>query len=206
MTRLLAIPLLLFGVLLVLLFTGLKTADERQTIRSPLIGKPMPAFELPSLADPERMITNADLAGEPYLLNVWGSWCPACRVEHPFIKRLGEEAPVPLVGLNWKDERDDALRWIDQFGEAWDRQIVDFEGNLAIDLGVYGAPETFVVDHTGIIRHKHIGPIDQVVFDDLMERVSGLAAMADRSDDRSDNRSAEQAGSQTAQTTAGSTP
>ena len=194
MTRLVAIPLMLFGILLLLLFAGLKTADQRQTIRSPLIGKPVPAFELPSLAEPDRMITNLDLAGAPYLLNVWGSWCPACRVEHPFIKRLGEEAPVPLVGLNWKDERADALRWLNQFGDGWDLQIVDFEGVLAIDLGVYGAPETFVVDHNGIIRHKHIGPIDQAVFDDLMERARGLAAIA------------EQAGAQTARVTAGGTP
>ena len=180
MTRLVAIPLLLFGVLLLLLFAGLKTADQRQTIRSPLIGKPVPAFELPSLADPERTITNADLAGEPYLLNVWGSWCPACRVEHPYIVRLGQEAPVPLVGLNWKDERRDALRWLGQFGDGWDLQIVDFEGVLAIDLGVYGAPETFLVDHNGIIRHKHIGPIDQAVFDDLMQRARGLAGIAEQ--------------------------
>lgn len=184
MTRLLAIPLLLFGVLLLLLFTGLKTADQRQTIRSPLIGKPVPEFILPTLADPTRTITNVDLAGEPYLLNVWGSWCPACRIEHPFIKRLGEEAPIPLVGLNWKDERDDAMRWLDQFGDAWDLQIVDYDGGLAIDLGVYGAPETFVVDHTGVIRHKHIGPVDPEVFDDLMERARGLAAIADRSVDQ----------------------
>ena len=194
MTRLVAIPLMLFGVLLLLLFAGLKTADQRQTIRSPLIGKPVPAFELPSLADPGRMITNADLADEPYLLNVWGSWCPACRVEHPYIVRLGEEAPVPLVGLNWKDERADAIRWLDQFGDGWDMQIVDFNGVLAIDLGVYGAPETFLVDHNGVIRHKHIGPIDQVVFDDLMQRTRGLAAIAD------------QAGPRTAQTPSGSTP
>lgn len=182
MTRfvlLLVLPLLLFGVLLMVLFTGLQTADQRQTIRSPLIGKPMPAFELPSMDDPERLIRNADLAGQPYLLNVWGSWCPACRVEHPFVKRLGEEAPVPLVGLNWKDERSDALRWIEQFGDAWDLQIVDFEGDLAIDLGVYGAPETFLIDHNGIIRHKHIGPIDQAVFDDLMLRAQGFAGLAE---------------------------
>nr|WP_206212350.1 DsbE family thiol:disulfide interchange protein [Wenzhouxiangella sp. XN79A] len=190
-----AIPLLLFGVLLLLLFAGLKTADQRQTIRSPMIGKPVPAFELPSLAEPGRMITNADLAGEPYLLNVWGSWCPACRVEHPYIVRLGEEAPVPLVGLNWKDERRDALRWLEQFGDGWDLQIVDFEGVLAIDLGVYGAPETFLVDHNGVIRHKHIGPIDQPVFDDLMERAGGLAALADQA-----------AAPQTAQVSAGDTP
>lgn len=184
MIRLLAIPLLLFGVLLLLLLAGLKTADERQTIRSPLIGKPVPSFELPTLDDPQRTVTNTELAGEPYLLNVWGSWCPACRVEHPYVKRLAEEAPVPMVGLNWKDERDDALRWIRQFGNGWDLQIVDFEGVLAIDLGVYGAPETFLVDHNGVIRHKHIGPIDQGIYDDLMERARGLAAIAEQAGSR----------------------
>jgi cytochrome c biogenesis protein CcmG/thiol:disulfide interchange protein DsbE len=190
MIRLLAIPLLLFGVLLLLLLAGLKTADERQTIRSPLIGKPVPSFELPTLDDPQRTVTNAELAGEPYLLNVWGSWCPACRVEHPFVKRLAEEAPVPMIGLNWKDERDDALRWIRQFGNGWDLQIVDFEGVLAIDLGVYGAPETFLVDHNGVIRHKHIGPIDPVSFDDLMERARGLDAIAEQAGSRASGAAA----------------
>lgn len=180
MTRLLAVPLLLFAVLLVLLFTGLKTADERQLIRSPLIGKPVPDFALPSLDEPGRTITNEALAGRPYLINVWGSWCPACRIEHPFIVRLGEEAPVPLVGINWKDERDDALRWLDRFGDGWDLQIVDYDSDLVIDLGVVAAPETFLVDHNGIIRHKHTGPIDAESFADLMQRSRGLAALAEQ--------------------------
>ncbi len=180
MTRLLFVPLLLFGVLLLLLFTGLQTADERKTIRSPLIGKPVPEFALPSLAEPNRIITNLDLAGEPYLLNVWGSWCPSCRIEHPFIVRLGEEAPIPLVGLNWKDERDDAQRWLDRFGDAWDLHIVDFDGGLAIDLGVVAAPETFLVDHNGVIRHKHTGPVDPESFADLMQRAEGLAQLAEQ--------------------------
>ena len=140
----------------------------------------MPEFTLPALHEPGRTITNLDLADRPYLLNVWGSWCPACRIEHPFIERLGREAPIPLVGLNWKDERDDALRWLDRFGDAWDQQIVDFDGGLAIDLGVYGAPETFLVDHNGVIRHKHIGPIDADSFADLMQRAEGLARIAEQ--------------------------
>lgn len=174
----LGLPLLVFIVLVGLLLAGLKTADQRQTIRSPLIDRPMPEFDLPTLFDPETRITNADLAGQPFILNVWGSWCPACRVEHPFIKRLGAEAPVPLVGLNWKDPTENALRWLDQFGDAWDLHLVDYEGNTAIDLGVYGAPETFLIDHTGIIRHKHIGPVDQAEFEALMRRAEALVQQA----------------------------
>jgi len=172
------IPLGVFLALIGLLVAGLQTGDERKLVRSPLIGKPVPQFSLPGLHDPDTITSRADLLGEPFILNVWGSWCWACRVEHPFIERLGSEAPIDLIGFNWKDERDDALEWIGQFGDAWDRHLVDFEGKVAIDLGVYGAPETFLVDHEGTIRHKHIGPIDANVFQDLMRRAMELAAEA----------------------------
>lgn len=170
------IPLGVFLALVGLLIAGLQTSDERKVVQSPLIGKPVPEFTLPGLHDPETSTSLADLAGEPFILNVWGSWCWACRVEHPFVERLGREAPIKLIGFNWKDEREDALEWIDRFGDAWDRHLVDYEGKVAIDLGVYGAPETFLVDHEGIIRHKHIGPIDANVFDDLMQRIMELEA------------------------------
>ncbi|WP_376696841.1 DsbE family thiol:disulfide interchange protein [Wenzhouxiangella sp. EGI_FJ10305] len=173
------IPLGVFLALVGLLIAGLQTSDDRKLVQSPLVGKPVPDFTLPGLNDPDTVTSRADLLGKPFILNVWGSWCWACRVEHPFVERLGSEAPIDLVGFNWKDERDDALDWINQFGDAWDQHLVDFEGKVAIDLGVYGAPETFLVDHEGIIRHKHIGPIDATVFEDLMRRAMELAAEAE---------------------------
>lgn len=178
MIRLLA-PLILFVGLLGLLIAGLQTGEERKLVQSPLIDKPVPDFSLPGLHDPEQIRSISDFAGRPFVLNVWGSWCWACRVEHPFVERLGRESPVPVIGFNWKDERADALDWLDQFGDAWDFHMVDYEGRAAIDLGVYGAPETFLVDHEGIIRHKHIGPIDAVAFDDLMRRIVQLQAEAE---------------------------
>lgn len=172
------LPLGMFVALVVLLLAGLRTADQRQVIDSPLIGKPVPDFSLPMLHDEQSTITLADLLGRPFVINVWGSWCPSCRVEHPLITQMGREIDVPLVGLNWKDERADALRWLSQFGDAWDFHIFDNPGGLGIDLGVYGAPETFLVDHTGIIRHKHIGPVTTESYDDLVSRIRQLETEA----------------------------
>jgi len=175
------LPFGVFVALVVLLLAGLKTADQRQVIDSPLIGKPVPEFSLPSLHDQAETITEGDLIGQPYVLNVWGSWCPSCRVEHPLITRMGREIDAPLVGLNWKDERPAALRWLGQFGDAWDFHLFDQPGDFGIDLGVYGAPETFLVDHAGIIRHKHIGPVTPESYDDLISRIRALETEANDS-------------------------
>lgn len=172
------LPLGVFVALVVLLLAGLRTSDQRQIIDSPLIGKPVPDFSLPSLHDERRSIARADLLGQPFVINVWGSWCPSCRVEHPLIKRMGREIDVALVGLNWKDERADALRWLSQFGDAWDFHLFDNPGSFGIDLGVYGAPETFLVDHTGTIRYKHIGPVTEQSYGDLVERIRKLKTEA----------------------------
>ncbi len=175
------VPLAIFVGLVIMLVAGLDTAEQRKLVASPLIDKPVPAFELPGLFEPDTVHSSSDFLGQPWILNVWGSWCWACRVEHPFVERLGREAGVPLVGFNWKDERDDALEWIGRYGDAWTTHVVDFEGRSAIDLGVYGAPETFLIDHRGIIRHKHIGPIDQAIYDDLMRRIMTLRSEAEAS-------------------------
>lgn len=172
------LPFGLFIGLVVLLLAGLKTADQRQVIDSPLIGRPIPNFSLPTLHDEAATVGRSDLLGQPFVLNVWGSWCPSCRVEHPLITRMGREIDAPLVGLNWKDERAAAMRWLGQFGDAWDFHLFDQPGNLGIDLGVYGAPETFLIDHTGIIRHKHIGPVTAESYDDLIERIRTLETEA----------------------------
>jgi len=172
------IPLMVFVGLLGLLMAGLQTADQRQNIDSPLIGKPVPEFALPELLNTSRTIRNEDLVGQPYVINVWASWCPSCRVEHPLITQLGREIDSPLVGLNWKDEQAKAMEWLGQFGNAWDLHVFDQGGGFGIDLGVYGAPETFLVDHTGVIRHKHIGPVTADSYADLIDRVRALESEA----------------------------
>ena len=170
----LLLPLAAFAGLIVLMVVGLNTTEERKVVKSPLIGRPAPAFELPLLHAPEETFSSAELAGAPWLLNVWGSWCYACRQEHDWITGLGEEAGIPLVGFNWRDERSDALDWLERFGDPWNLHVADREGNAAIDWGVYGAPETFLVDADGVIRHKIVGPLDETSYRDLMDRIAAL--------------------------------
>lgn len=174
-TRLL--PLAGFVVLLALLGFGVwwsSTHDLRE-VPSPLIDKPAPEFSLPLLNDPARHFGSADLAGKPYLLNVFGSWCIACRDEHPILMREGKRLGVPLVGLNYKDEPDDAKRWLAQFGDPYDIVIADYPGRVAIDFGVTGAPETFLVDGDGVVRYKYISPITPaVIATELLPRIAKL--------------------------------
>lgn len=158
---------LFFVGLMGLLYYGVKQSDrsDRDALPSPLIGKPAPAFDLPLLHEPSKRVTNADLAGQPYVMNVWGSWCPECRVEHPVLTRFALTKRVRFIGYNLKDERPDALRWLEQFGNPYMMVIADVEGRSAIDWGIYGAPETFLVDGNGVIRWKHVGAIDQAIID-----------------------------------------
>ena len=167
MTFALVIIGLFFVGLMGLLYYGVSQSDRagRDALPSPLIGKPAPAFELPLLHDPAKRVTNADLAGQPYVMNVWGSWCPECRVEHPILTKFALTKRVRFIGYNLKDEREDALRWLDQFGNPYMMVIADLDGRTAIDWGIYGAPETFLVDGEGVIRWKHVGAIDQSIID-----------------------------------------
>lgn len=151
------IPIGLFALLGVLLAVGLKL-DPRK-IPSPLVGKPLPAFSLPRLDTPEKMFTNADFNGKVVLINVWASWCAACKQEHPLLMELARAKHVPLIGLNYKDKREDAARVLATEGNPYDVNIVDADGRVGIDWGVYGVPETFVIDKQGVIRHKHVGPV-----------------------------------------------
>jgi cytochrome c biogenesis protein CcmG/thiol:disulfide interchange protein DsbE len=155
------LPLMVFLALATLLGAGiwLSAVRDPNAIPSPLIGKPAPAFELPSLHEPERTVRSEELLGRPYLLNVFGSWCPGCREEHPVIARLARAGHLPVIGFNWKDQREDALRWLNQFGDPYALIVVDFEGHTAIDYGVYGAPESFLIGADGTVLYKHIGPI-----------------------------------------------
>lgn len=164
-SRVLWLPLAVFVALAALLAAGvwMSRRGDRDALPSPLIGKPAPAFVLPSLHEPERNIALKDLRGAPFLMNVWGSWCPQCQVEHPVLTRFADTKRVRVIGYNWKDERADALRWLEQFGNPYWVVTYDPEGRAAIDWGIYGAPETFLVDGKGIIRWKHVGPLDDAL-------------------------------------------
>ena len=151
------IPFGVFVVLVVFLAIGL-TRDPRE-VPSPLIDKPAPPFTLVQLHEPAQQLSAADLKGQVWLLNVWASWCVSCRQEHPLMVELSRAGVVPIYGLNYKDKRDDALRWLGQFGDPYTVSIMDADGKVGIDYGVYGVPETYVIDKEGVIRFKQIGPI-----------------------------------------------
>ena len=153
------LPLGIFIVLVVFLAIGLNR-DPRE-VPSPLINKPAPAFDLPQLHRPEARFAPKDLQGKVWLLNVWASWCVSCRQEHPLLVELAKSGLVPIYGLNYKDKQEDALRWLKQFGDPYALSIVDAEGRVGIDYGVYGVPETYVIDKAGVIRFKQIGPVTQ---------------------------------------------
>lgn len=171
------IPLAVFAALAALLAAGvwLSRNPNRAALPSPLIGKPAPAFSLPVLHEPGRLVSSDELRGAPYLLNVWGSWCPACRDEHPVLTRFAETKRLRVIGYNWKDEHADALRWLERFGNPYWLVLVDHDGQAAIDWGIYGAPETFLVDAGGIVRWKYVGPLtDDVIRDELLPKLEEL--------------------------------
>ena len=151
------LPLLLFVLLAVVLGLGLKH-DPRE-VPSPLINKPAPMFSLSRLDDPTRYFSPVDLRGKPWLLSVWASWCGSCRQEHPLLVDLARSSDVLLIGLDYKDEPTDAKNWLRQFGNPYMLSVSDPDGKIGIDYGVYGVPETYVIDRGGIIRYKHIGPL-----------------------------------------------
>jgi len=151
------IPLIVFIVLVVFLGIGLKL-DPRE-VPSPFIGKPAPAFTLPQLAEPGKTFGDANLKGQVSLVNVWASWCVSCRQEHPLLIELAKENILPIYGLNYKDEREAGLGWLKRLGNPYTLSAFDADGRVGIEWGVYGVPETFVIDKRGVIRHKHTGPI-----------------------------------------------
>ena len=166
-------PLLIFAVVAVFLALGLKL-DPRE-VPSPLIDKSAPEFELPRLLQMEGVVGTAEMRGEVWLLNVWASWCSACRVEHPLLNDLAGRQIVRIVGLNYKDAPADARSWLREFGNPYDIIAVDREGDGGIDWGVYGVPETFVIDREGVIRYKHIGPVDaKVLRETILPLISQL--------------------------------
>lgn len=151
------LPLGLFLVLAIFLGVGLRL-DPRE-VPSPLIGKPAPAFVLSTLHQPERSVRKEDLLGRVWMLNVWASWCGACRQEHPVLVAFARRQVVPIYGLNYKDERVDGMAWLQSGGNPYADSLFDHDGRTGIDFGVYGVPETFIIDRAGVVRYKHIGPI-----------------------------------------------
>ena len=158
-------PLMLFAVLAVFLFRGLSL--DPSEMPSALIDRPLPDFSLPRLGE-ATMLTAADVTGQAGLLNVWATWCPSCRVEHPYLLQLAAQG-VPIYGLNYKDNDSAALRWLDELGNPYTLNIADREGTLGLDLGVYGAPETYLLDAEGVIRYRHVGVVDEGVWQTLLQ-------------------------------------
>jgi cytochrome c biogenesis protein CcmG/thiol:disulfide interchange protein DsbE len=150
-----------FFVLVALLAVGL-TRNPRE-VPSPLVGKPAPTFELPRLADPAARFSPEEMKGKVWLLNVWASWCVTCRDEHPVLVEFAKAKQAPLVGLNYKDPRDDALKWLARYGDPYLLSVADTAGRIGIDYGVYGVPETYVIDKAGVIRFKQIGPVTPAI-------------------------------------------
>ena len=155
------LPLVAFLVLVGFLGAGLKL-DPRE-VPSPLIGKPAPGFALTRLDDANQTIRREDMLGKVWVLNVWASWCAACREEHPHLVDFAKTKATPLLGLNYKDTRKDGLGWLARFGDPYDASLFDQDGRVGIDFGVYGVPETFVIDKQGVIRFKQIGPVTPAI-------------------------------------------
>ena len=151
------VPLALFVALAAFLAIGL-TRDPRE-VPSPFIGKPAPAFSIARLHEPEKQFSPEEMKGKVWLLNVWASWCVSCRVEHPLLVDMSKKNEVPIVGLDYKDERAKGLEWLNRMGNPYALSAFDVDGKVGIDYGVYGVPETFVIDKQGVIRYKQIGPI-----------------------------------------------
>lgn len=162
------IPLLAFAVLVFFLARGL-TKDPKY-VPSPLIGKAAPTFTLPQLHDPKQTFSPEDLKGRVWLLNVWASWCASCREEHPVLVNFSRtHRDVPLIGLDYKDQRQDALAVLKQNGDPYVLSVMDADGRIGIDYGVYGVPETYVIDQAGVIRYKHVGPVTPEVVQNVID-------------------------------------
>jgi len=166
------LPVALFLGLGLLLAVGLKIADHKTEIPSPLIGKKMPEFTLPKLGQEDVLVSSKDLVGRPFLLNVWASWCPTCRHEHPVITDLAKSGAVRVIGLNYRDEAGDAQQWLQRFGNPYEFSLADISGRTGIDFGVYAAPESFLVDASGTIVFKQIGAMtDEVIEQEILPRI-----------------------------------
>lgn len=167
------LPLAAFLVLAVLLFVGLGLNPRE--VPSPLVGKSAPHFELPQLHHPDQRFSEQDMRGKVWLLNVWASWCASCRDEHPVLVELAKSGVMPIIGLNYKDKREDGIAWLARFGDPYVLSAFDEKGKVGIDYGVYGVPETYVIDKAGVIRYKRIGIVTpQIVSQKILPLVREL--------------------------------
>lgn len=157
------IPIGLFAALVAFFYAGIDR--DKQTLPSPLIGKPAPQFQLPALDDPSKTVSSSDFAGKPYVVNVWATWCVECRHEHQALLDIARRGEVPIVGLDWKDDRAQAVQWLQQLGNPYAVTAFDEEGRVAIDWGVYGAPETFLVGADGKVLYKHISAMTPEIWE-----------------------------------------
>jgi cytochrome c biogenesis protein CcmG, thiol:disulfide interchange protein DsbE len=171
------LPLGVFLLLAVVLGIGIRHAPEKGVVTSPLLGRPAPQFSLPDLTQPARLVRSLDLKGRWYLFNVWGTWCGECRAEHDTLLRVQRAGVVPLIGLDWKDDASQARAWLAQLGNPYQAVAVDASGRVAIDWGVYGAPETFLVNPRGIVVYKHVGALTDAVWSqEILPRVTAAVA------------------------------
>jgi cytochrome c biogenesis protein CcmG/thiol:disulfide interchange protein DsbE len=171
------VPFIVFAALVAFFIVGLvwNQSHDARFVPSPLINKPAPAFNLPLLKQPSQSVSKADMLGKPYLLNVFASWCFACGEEHPTLMAYRDKFGIPLIGYDYKDRPADALAWLQHHGDPYHQVITDESGETAINFGVYGAPETYLIDAHGVIRYKHIGPLTpKVIATELEPRIHAL--------------------------------
>ncbi len=170
------LPLAAFVLLLAVLLVGLRRAPDKAILPSPLIGKPVPQFTLPNLYDNTQPVSSESLKGRWLLVNVWGTWCVECRAEHQVLLQIKQQARVPILGIDWKDQNEDALAWLAQLGNPYERVATDRDGRVAIDWGVYGAPESFLISPAGTVVYKHIGAMtEQVWQSEFLPRVNAAS-------------------------------
>ncbi|WP_151670338.1 DsbE family thiol:disulfide interchange protein [Nitrincola schmidtii] len=170
-------PLVAFLVMGVFLFKGLFMDPSK--LPSALIDRPFPSFSLPSLYEPDQMMTELDFKGEVALLNVWATWCPTCKDEHEQLNKIGLEEGIPIYGLNYKDDPQLARAWLERYQDPYSKVVVDRDGRLGLDLGVYGAPETYIIDQHGIIRYRHVGEVTEKVWQQLKGLMEIIATEED---------------------------
>ena len=170
------LPLILFALLAITLFRGLSL--DPSEMPSALIDRPLPAFSLPRLGQ-TGMLSELDVIGQPVLLNVWATWCVSCRVEHPYLQQLAGQG-VAIIGVNYKDDDDAAQRWLDELGNPYRFNIADREGTLGLDMGVYGAPETYLLDAAGVVRYRHVGVVDEKVWQTILAPQYAALSKADQ--------------------------
>jgi len=154
-------PMVIFALLLLMFVKGLDPERDVNALPSPFLGKPAPQFELPSLTDPSKTVSNADFGDGMALVNVWATWCVGCRQEHDFLLQLAESGSIQMFGLNWRDNQVEAQRWLQQLGDPYIATAYDGDGRAGINWGVYGAPETFLVGPDGTVLYKHLGPLNR---------------------------------------------